>query len=312
MWKISRELEEFSPTLHKDRPDDFPLVEPVKSTGHAGLDAQLAIIADLVSDFRLFFRQHGRTRSQVTATYVLECKHYLDSSVSNFTAAADDYSRSCPEAFVHVVNHGPVDNTVLQLKLPLLSQGRVRFIGNATPVVEEKTQMLSTAIREVLFPGAIQDLVNPQAELAAPVLRDDLVAYVQLDWEDSLNDMDLAVVTLTSDGREVVSIDFSSKGALNGYPFVQFGKDCRVGPGHERIEISAWHFDRYHLIARNYSRSGQMCPDNLRCTIAIGRDVRVLECPAAAGTDPYEWRIAEICVRDGVPSLDTKAVGAGL
>lgn len=493
MWEISGVLDEFSSTHYGGWPADFPPVEPAMSTGHAGLDAQLVIIADLVLGFRDVFRQHGETRSLVAAaahrlggqgqaegtkvlarqlfaahdnwdpivlqnanelgararsgaidlslahekldwvlgqvrwgqawadattnelldilsfptwrkrhelysvwvgtrmlkvishqasdmyfhavdgvlsfafggsrlasfdaggqqfdvwaelrsdlvgtsakrkrgiqpdfrvvrseisltnnvrtTYVLECKHYLDGSVSNFTAAADDYSRSCPEAVVHVVNHGPIDDSAMQVKLSPQSQGRVRFLGDITPLDEQKTQVLSTAIGEVLFPGAIQDIANPQAELAAPVLHDGLVAYVQLDWEDSLSDMDLAVVTLTSDAREVVSIDFRNTGALNGYPFVQFGSDCRVGPGHERIEIAAWTFDRYHLIARNYSRSGQMCPENLRCTIAIGRDVRILECPAAAGTDPYEWRIAEISVRDGVPSLDMKAVGAGL
>jgi hypothetical protein len=44
-------------------------------------------------------------------------------------------------------------------------------------------------------------------------------------------------------------------------------------------------------------------PDNLRCTIAIGRDVRVLDGPATAGPDRNEWRIAELTVRDGIPSI---------
>ena len=489
MWEISGALDEFRPTHHKDLPADFPPVEPVAPTGHAGLDAQLATVADIVTGFRRVFREHGETRSQVAAvahrlggqgqaegtavltrqlfaahdywdasllqnayelgararsgsidlsqahekllrvlsqvrwsqawveatlndlldiltlptwrkrhelysvwvgtrmlevisrhasgmyfhavdgvlsfafggsrlasfdaggeqfdvwaelrsdlvgssakrkrgiqpdfrvvrsqisqsnnartTYVLECKHYLDSGVSNFTAAADDYSRSCPEAIVHVVNHGSVDNAALQLKLPPLSQGRVRFIGDATPLVEEKTQVLSTAIREVLFPGAIQNIVKLQAELAVPVPHSGPVAYVQLDWDDSLKDMDLAVVTLASDGSEVVSIDFRNTGALDGYPFVQLGDDCREGPGHERIEISAWQFERYHLIARNYSMTGQMRPQNLRCTIAIGRDVRVLDGPATTGPDHYEWRIAELTVRDGIPSIQPMAL----
>jgi hypothetical protein len=484
MWEISGALDEFRPTHHNDSPADFPPVEPVVPTGHAGLDAQLAILAELVAGFRRMFREHGETRSQVVevarklggpgqaegtaaltrqlfaahdcwdamllqnideltararlgslnlsqaheklsqvlgqirwsqawvqatakelldiltlptwrkrhelysvwvgtrmlevisrhasgmyfhavdgvlsfsfggsrlasfdaggeqfdvwaelrsdlvgnsakrkrgiqpdfrvvrsqisqsnnarTTYVLECKHYLDSSVSNFTAAAVDYSRSCPEALVHVVNHGPVDNAALQIKLPPLSQGRVRFIGDATPLVEEKTQVLSTAIREVLFPGAIQNILKLEAELAAPVSHSGPVAYVQLDWDDSLKDMDLAVVLLTVDGGEAVSIDFRNTGTLDGYPFVKLGDDCREGPGHERIEISAWHFERYHLIARNYSMSGQMRPDNLRCTIAIGRDVRVLEGPATAGPDRNEWRIADLTVRDGIPSV---------
>lgn len=489
MWEISGVLDEFRPTRHEDWPADFPPVEPLVPTGHAGLDAQLAILADLVIGFRRMFREHGETRSQVAAaahmlggpgqaeatavltrqlfaatdfwdatllqnvdelaararsgsldhsyayeklsqvlgqirwsrawvqattkelldiltlptwrkrhelysvwvgtrmlevisrhasgmyfhavdgvlsfafggsrlasfdaggeqfdvwaelrsdlvgnsakrkrgiqpdfrvvrsqisqssnartTYVLECKHYLDSGVSNFTAAADDYSRSCPQAVVHVVNHGPVDNAALQLKLPPGSQGRVRFIGDATPLVEEKTQVLSTAISEVLFPGAIQSILKIQAELAVPVPHSGPVALVQLDWDDSLEDMDLAVVALAAEGSQVVSIDFRNTGALDGYPFIQFGDDCREGPGNERIEVSAWHFERYHLIARNYSMSGHMRPDNLRCTIAIGRDVRILDGPATAGPDRYEWRIAEITVRDGIPSIQPMAL----
>lgn len=58
----------------------------------------------------------GSTNAQTA--YVLECKHYLEASITNFTQAAADYARSCPNAKVHVVNHGPADDAVLNAALP--------------------------------------------------------------------------------------------------------------------------------------------------------------------------------------------------
>lgn len=111
-------------------------------------------------DFRVMLADLSQSDNEKT-TYVLECKHYLNASFSNFTQAAIDYARSCPNARVHVVNHGRVDEPTLISALPSELQSNTRFIGSATPLQEAENGILSDVIQSALFPG-----------LSTPVLSD--------------------------------------------------------------------------------------------------------------------------------------------
>lgn len=224
-------------------------------------------------------------------TYVLECKHYLNSSTTNFTQAAGDYARSCPNAVVHVVNHGPADEPALHAALPPELQKRARFIGNATPVSEVSTRALSTAIQDALFPGW------------SPTINAGTVGHVILEWDGSLQDMDLALQVIDPDGRVTESIDYRRSGTLDGPPFARFVEDIRSGPGQERIDIGAWHFDRYALVATNYSESGEIGPSNLRCDVVTSTGLTRLSCPAKMGAGCYKWQIAELRVRNGLVTV---------
>ncbi|MCU0070199.1 hypothetical protein N8H71_01280 [Pseudomonas koreensis] len=236
-------------------------------------------------------------------TYVLECKHYLNASTTNFTQAASDYARSCPNAVVHIVNHGPADNSVLTAVLPTELQARAKFIGDATPKQETETGALSAEIRNTLFPGLPQPVVSavvPTSDNTA--LATDIVCSVQLVWDASLKDMDLALRVVNPDGSVTESIDFRNHGALDALPYARFEEDVRSGPGSERIEISRWYFSRYELIATNYSKAGQMTPQALHCNIETAQGTAVYY-PNAISAVGNEWKIAELHVNDGVATV---------
>jgi len=241
-------------------------------------------------------------------TYVLECKHYLHASTLNFTQAAADYARSCPNAVVHVVNHGPADDSTMRALLHDELKNSVRFIGGATPLEEVATQALSSAIRDALFPGQPLPASNPSApeQLASKIATSvtaGCVGYILLEWDDSLNDMDLALQVIEPNGQVTMSIDYRCAGALDGPPFACFGKDVRVGPGMERIDISAWHFNRYKLVATNYSETGLMKPQTLHCSIVTETGQTQLHCPEGLAATCYEWSIAELLVSNGVVNI---------
>lgn len=241
-------------------------------------------------------------------TYVLECKHYLNASTTNFTQAAADYAHSCPNAVVHVVNHGPADESGLNALLPAALQPRARFIGDATPQQEAATQALSKAIRDALFPN-----LPPPAATAVPVASakatslpstpSGKVAYIYLLWDGSLADMDLAMRVIGPRGELTHSIDFRTPGALDEPPFARFDEDIQKGPGIECIFVGAWHFSRYELVATNFSRSGRMTSETLYCNILSGGGLTELRCPDGLPETCYEWKIAEIQVAHGVPVI---------
>jgi hypothetical protein len=71
----------------------------------------------------------------------------------------------------------------------------------------------------------------------------------------------------------------------------------------ERINICAWHFSRYELIATNYSKSGEMTPEALYCSILTDRGLTQLRCPEGLAKTCYEWRIAELNVNNGMLAI---------
>lgn len=241
------------------------------------------------------------TSTNAQTVYVLECKHYLQASASNFVQAASDYARSCPDARVHVVNHGPANVSELMAALPVEQQAKVGFIGSATPQHEAATGALCQEIRNALFPNLPRVASSPD-HAASKTPREEftlaysLVGHVQLEWDESLKDMDLALRIVDPHGKIAHCIDFSRKGRLDAPPFAQFDQDIRKGPGVERIVISAWHFDHYELIATNYSRTGWLTPDALRCRIFTDQGETVIQYPKTLASTTHEWKIADLHV----------------
>lgn len=259
-------------------------------------------------DFRVLQVDIAKS-SGLQTTYVLECKHYLNASKQNFILAAADYARSCPQAIVHLVNHGPADENTLRENLSPELQARTKFIGDATPLKERSEKVVSESIRNALFPG-----VYPASDLAEtqPVqtLSNDLeaigqgpVGYIQLEWDDTLDDMDLSLQMISSSGQVINTVDFRNRGAVDASPFSCFDCDVRTGPGKERIDISRWLFSRYKVIATNYSRTGMMTSESLRCQIVIGAERMQLHFPSKLSGTSVEWHIAELVVCNGIPTV---------
>lgn len=255
-------------------------------------------------DFRVLKTDLSKS-SNAQTVYVLECKHYIIASKSNFVQAASDYSRSCPNATVHVVNHGPADEQALTEALPTELRSKAGFIGGATPQQEAMTGGLRQAIQSALFPGRPPPARGPAAAVPATTsaLAPGLVGRVQLEWDESLNDMDLALRIVSPHGQITQSIDFRTIGALDAPPFAQFDNDVRKGPGAECIDVGAWNFDRYELVATNYSKMGRMTPEALRCRIVTDQGLTLLRCPEGLTSATHEWKIAELQVSDGVVTV---------
>ena len=248
-------------------------------------------------DFRVV--QAGLTDTGNRTLYVLECKHYLRSSRGNFTTAAKDYARSCPNAAVHVVNHGPADDAALRAVLPPELQPSVRFIGDVQAGSEASTSKLCDAIRDALFPGlAAADMGGvPAVRVSAPAWPANCAGQVFLEWDGSLRDMDLSLHVISPDGTATQSIDFLRMGSLDRPPFAHLIADVHQGPGFERIDIGTWHFAHYELIATNYSGYGAMTPEALKCRVVTSAGTTLLQCPRVFPLSQHEWRIAELIVR---------------
>lgn len=251
---------------------------------------------EIQPDFRVLRVDLSKSANAQTI-YVLECKHYLRASTRNFSQAANDYARSCQDAVVHVVNHGVTDESRLLAAVNPTLRIRARFLGNATPDDEASISSLDDAIQDALFPASS---VNSFPACSATEQKSTLLGlegYARLIWDDSLEDMDLALRIVGSQGEVIESVDYTRKGAIDAPPFARFEEDVRQGPGQERIDIGAWRFARYQLVATNYSKSGRMNAKSLSCTIVTADELLELRCPD--GLDSFEWKIAELCVDNG-------------
>lgn len=257
-------------------------------------------------DFRVLQVDNSKSQS-IQTIFVLECKHYLKVNTSNFTHAATDYARSCPNAIVYVVNYGHTDEQALNELLPTDLRSRIQFIGSATPSLDARTQVLSNTIRDTLFPELLSSETTPavftQVENSPFETILGSVCYAKIVWDGCLDDMDLALRVLDSDNQKMHSIDFHNKGSLDTSPYARLNGDERYGPGQERIDISRWSFSKYELIATNYSKSGLMTPNTLYCDIMIDNRLLRLPCPEGLEATCYEWRICELIIRDGIPTI---------
>lgn len=108
---------------------------------------------------------------------------------------------------------------------------------------------------------------------------------------------------LSSNGQVIDKVDFRNIGMLYNSPHARFDRDVRSGPGQERIDISWWSFNLYRVIATNYSGSGLMTFESIRCKITIGAEQMLLNFPSTLSGTSHEWHIAELVVVDGIPTI---------
>jgi hypothetical protein len=255
-------------------------------------------------DFRVLQVELSKSSDSQTI-YVLECKHYLNANKKNFTQAAIDYARSCPQAKVHLVNHGPADEQALSESLPPELQARTSFIGVATPLRELSERVVSNSIRNVLFPGEhpsstpTRDESDQTSMNFVEVFDANSRGYIELDWDDTLADMDLSLQIISLSGQVLGVVDFRNKGFLDVAPFARFDSDVRSGPGKERIDISRWSSDCYRVIVTNYSEAGVMAPSSLSCKIVVGAEQVLMNFPSTQSGTSREWQVAEIVVYNG-------------
>lgn len=235
--------------------------------------------------------------------FVLECKHYLVPSVSNFTQAADDYSRSCPNASTFIVNHGSADHALLIPSVPAAAARRIRFIGEATAERERIQPALQESIRNELF---MRRLVSPLglttssgpkptagiSEIAPLNHEPRVVATIALEWDATLEDVDLELEVINSNGRVEHTVKYIDRGGLTSPPFARLVEDVRTGPGRELIEISSLRDYRYRIVVRNYSKVGELSAGNVSCTLEFYGFWTSLMRPAS--TQKNEWVVATI------------------
>ncbi|BEU25583.1 hypothetical protein [Paraburkholderia sp. 22B1P] len=118
-------------------------------------------------DFRVLSPRLAGSHNAQTR-FVLECKHYLLPSVSNFSQAATDYARSCPGAAVLLVNHGPIDDSTLHAAIdPSLLQ-RVQFVGDASVIEERCSGKIGHAVRQAMFPHRHSSLLPTRQPDSSP------------------------------------------------------------------------------------------------------------------------------------------------
>lgn len=247
--------------------------------------------------------------------FVLECKHYLKPSVLNFTLAATDYARSCPNADTFIVNHGVADHDLLVDAVPEALSPRIKFIGKVTAERERLSPALKQNIEQVLFPPAAPDVrftesagsvTVPQAEPSATENACDpkeLACRITLDWDQSLYDMDLSIEAIDSRGVIRYVVSYRDKGSLIQEPFAYLQEDVRSGPGKEILELSALHFPRYRIIVHNHSKLGEFSTSNISCRVTMnGVECSVMR-PVPNGG--YEWVVGFIDASGRLPLIET-------
>ncbi|MGE7991651.1 hypothetical protein ACQKPE_11475 [Pseudomonas sp. NPDC089554] len=214
---------------------------------------------------------------------VLECKHYLTPSPSNFTEAVSDYARSCPNASVVLVNHGPADAAALNALVDPSMQARTLFLGDATVIQERATRALANAFRKALFPRSRLYTPRPAAELGGSIT---------LKWGAELVDVDLHLQLDYLEGRHQVQVNYDTQGDLQASPFAQLKEDQRKGPGTERIDIARWEKAIYSISAKIFSGGGAFTPDNVHCVVHLPGSTHTLQCKAPIADN--DWKIATI------------------
>lgn len=244
---------------------------------------------------------------------VLECKHYLVANVSNFVAAASDYARSCENASVFLVNHGPANEAALSAAIDPTVRPRIQFLGDVAPEKDGLHHGLDRLIRQMLFPRPhatvhkAARLVESQRECSERL--NGHVASVVLRWTDRLQDVDLSIeATDPSTGHQQI-IYFGEKGSLAAPPFARLQDDVRKGPGAERIDIREWHYPRYKIQAKNYTEIGEMNEQSLTCDLDIEGHTVSVPCPPLSTSDT--WEVGVIEVTAGVPHFFATPFPAG-
>lgn len=262
-------------------------------------------------DFRVL-REGGTATTNDATRLVVECKHYLQPSISNFSSAANDYARSCCFATVLVVNHGPVTEAALLNALEPEVRNRARFIGDVVPNASDGLQAF---LRTTLFsaPTALSSTPvqcsQPRADATSVVIPLGELAYphvsLEVEWDETLQDIDIALVFNLDTTNEQVMVDFRNRGGLKAPFFAELLEDVREGPGVEMINIYQLNAKRYEVIVRNYSEPGHFPVGHLRGRITLGNSTLMVN-PPTHGVHLGDWKMATLLVNaDGTVAIQT-------
>jgi len=262
-------------------------------------------------DFRVL-REGGTATTNDATRLVVECKHYLQPSISNFSSAANDYARSCCFATVLVVNHGPVTEAALLDALEPEVRNRARFIGDVAPNASDELQaFLRTALfsAPATLSSAPVQRSQPRADATSVVIPVGELAHPQVslevEWDETLQDIDLALAFDLDTTNEQVMVDFRNRGGLEAPFFAKLLEDVREGPGTESINIYQLNAKRYEVIVRNYSEPGHFPAGHLRGRITLGNSTLVVN-PPTHGVHLGDWRMATLLVNaDGTVAIQT-------
>jgi hypothetical protein len=235
-------------------------------------------------DFRVCMLPESADRN-VDTRLIVECKHYLVADPVNFTAAANDYARSCPTATVLVVNHGEGKNELLVGAVEASHARRVTFLHRSSVDTDGGAELAST-IEQALFPVTTRTTVREGAtESSFRLVNADVAASIGVVWGASLRDLDLSLRFGDHD------VNFRSVGELNHEPYAKLSADVRAGPGEEVIEISRWIAASYEIRVTNFSREGVLERSNVHCDVVLDTGVHRLR-PALPRTD--DWVVGHL------------------
>ena len=262
-------------------------------------------------DFRVL-REGGTATTNDATRLVVECKHYLQPSISNFSSAANDYARSCCFATVLVVNHGPVTEAALLDALEPEVRNRARFIGDVVPNASDGLQAF---LRTTLFsaPTALSSAPvqcsQPRADATSVVITLGELAHphvsLEVEWDETLQDIDIALAFNLDTTNEQVMVDFRSRGGQRAPFFAELLGDVQEGPGVEMINIYQLNAKRYEVIVRNYSEPGHFPAGHLRGRITLGNSTLVVT-PSTHGVHLGDWKMATLLVKaDGTVAIQT-------
>ncbi|MFJ4257483.1 hypothetical protein ACIP01_11130 [Pseudomonas monteilii] len=246
-------------------------------------------------DFRVF-REDGIATTNDATYLVVECKHYLQQNVSNFTAAVSDYAHSCRYATVLLANHGWLDETTLLSAVEPEVRNRARFIGNAAPNhSDELNTFLQTALFSTPNKAPLVPVQPPQLLSKSPATAITLGSFayqpvsLEVEWDSTLRDIDLALAFVLDANKEKVEINYKNRGEEGAPHFARLHEDVMGGPGTERIEIYELKARRYEVIVRNFSQKGHLPAGHLKGRISIGSTTIVIQPPTLTTED---WLMA--------------------
>lgn len=264
---------------------------------------------EIQPDFRVVRATLGQVNidADVTSTtqLVLECKHYLTPSTSNFANAASDYARSCPNAAVLLVNHGAANHETLIEKIDADLRERVQFLGDVQADNDRQKNALSQTICKLLFKTAAG--VRTSAGAALP---DGVQGRVLLRWTDQLQDVDLSIRAGNAAMNTWHLIDYRNLGQSDATPYARLHRDVQSGPGEECIDIWEWDYGRYIILATNYSAMGALCPNAIECEVTVSGQTYTVQCPQLDATETV-WEVGVIDMVDKIPTFKVQPEGSG-
>jgi hypothetical protein len=244
-------------------------------------------------DFRVL--ESGPASANARTRLIVEVKHYWVADRRKFCEAVSDYAHSCPSARVLLVSHGPLNETNFRQYIEASLNSQIEFLKDATVAAEATSGNIAKSICAVLFPPRLTSTVT---QSAAPQWFGPPLCAIRIVWDDSLQDIDLALhVTDPSSGSACV-INYGDRGSLDSPPFARLRADVQQGPGEEVIHVQLQPGMEYQIVVTDYSKSARMRRDAVFCEITLGPRVQRIDlAPDVVGR--LDWPVAFLKRFDG-------------